>query len=121
MEPKQFLDALQTMAITLGLSFTALGALIIFIIKGLISNQLDRSLARFKIQFSKLHEMRATAISELFSMIVDVETSLRNWVYKDMPIGVSPPEVDLPSIIDQAILGFSKEGVGYCSSLTHVN
>jgi hypothetical protein len=101
MEAKDFLEAVQTMVLTLGLSFTALGALIIFIIKGLISNQLDRSLERFKIQFSKLHEMRATAISELYSVLVDVETSLRNWIYKDMPVGVDPPKVDLPTTIKQ--------------------
>ena len=68
-----------------------IGGIIVFVIKGVIGNKITKDLERFKIQFSKLHEDQASAIRELFEMIVEVEEDINNLYYKYMPIGLAPP------------------------------
>jgi len=50
----------------LGFSSTVVGGAIGFVLKGVVENQFKQNLERFKIQFSKLHEMRASVIAELY-------------------------------------------------------
>ncbi len=85
----------------LGFSSTIVGGAIGFLLKGVVENQFKQNLERFKIQFSKLHEMRAHAIAELYASIVDVEQALHDWIYKDMPIGMAAPTVDVFKAIEQ--------------------
>jgi hypothetical protein len=85
----------------LGFSSTIVGGVIAFLLKGAVENQFKQNIERFKIQFSKLHEMRAHAIAELYASIVDVEQALHDWIYKDMPVGVAPPTVDIFKAIEQ--------------------
>jgi hypothetical protein len=49
----------------------------------------------------RLQETRAELLSDLYGQIVDVAEELRAWAYKDMPIGLSPAEVNEIEIIEQ--------------------
>ena len=94
-------EELARMLALLGFSSTVVGGAIGFVLKGVVENQFKQNLERFKIQFSKLHEMRASAIVELYGSIVDVEQALHDWIYKDMPVGVAPPAVDVLKAVAQ--------------------
>ena len=49
----------------------------------------------------RLYEERAKALSQLHGQMVDIKDQLSAWVYRDMPIGLSPPAVDEHEIISQ--------------------
>jgi hypothetical protein len=49
----------------------------------------------------RLQETRANLLSDLYSQIIEVAEDLRSWAYKDMPIGLSPAEVNEVEIIAQ--------------------
>jgi hypothetical protein len=40
-------------------------------------------------------------VRELHGQLVEIEASLRAWVYRDMPIGLSPPDVDAVEVVAQ--------------------
>ncbi len=49
----------------------------------------------------RLYAERADALSQLHDQMVDTKDHLSAWVYRDMPIGLSPPAVDEHEIISQ--------------------
>lgn len=49
----------------------------------------------------RLYEERANTLGQLHSQMVDIKDQLSAWLYRDMPIGLSPPPVDEHEIIFQ--------------------
>ncbi|MFZ5841380.1 MAG: hypothetical protein ACOY3E_00655 [Pseudomonadota bacterium] len=86
-------NELLEMLATMGLSASAVGLIVAFFVRKYIENQFLKKLDQDKIRFSRLHDLRASAIAKLYEDIVQSEADLHDWVYMHMPVGVSPVEI----------------------------
>ena len=60
--------------------FSAAVAALTFIAKKLIEKSLDRSLEKYKITFSKLHNDRAEVIRAIYEKLVLMDNSMRDYM-----------------------------------------
>ncbi len=89
-----------TAFISVPIVLTVLG----FLFKSLISHQLKKELQREKILFSKLHEMRAERLSELYSLLVEIHENAMLSSYAAIGSGSDPTRADtlLSENLDEA-------------------
>jgi hypothetical protein len=86
-------DLLQSLAV-FGATGVAAGAVVAYVLRQYFEHRLSRNLEREKVTFSRLHEMRAEALADLYAAIVRSEQDLRDWVYTNMPVGIAPVRVE---------------------------
>jgi hypothetical protein len=86
-------DLLQLLAV-FGVTGLAVGAVVAYLLRQYFEHRLSRIRERDRVAFSRLHEMRAEALAELYAAIVRAEQDLRDWVYMSMPVGIDPPQVE---------------------------
>lgn len=86
-------DILQLLAV-FGATGVAAGAAVAYVLRKYFEHRLSQKLEHEKVTFSRLHEMRAEALAELYASIVRSEQDLRDWVYTHMPVGIAPVQVE---------------------------
>ena len=86
-------ELLQLVAV-FGVTGLTVGAVVAYLLRQYVEHRLSRIRERDRVAFSRLHEMRAEALADLYAAIVRAEQDLRDWVYMNMPVGIDPPHVD---------------------------
>lgn len=94
-------DILRLLAV-FGVTGVAIGAAVAYMLRQYFEHRLSIALERQKVTFTRLHEMRAEALANVYAAVVRSEQDLRDWVYTNMPVGIAPvqiaPEVVLSRI-----------------------
>jgi hypothetical protein len=90
-------DVLQFLAV-FGATGVAAGAAVAYFLRQYFEHRLSRTLERDKVTFSRLHEMRAEALADLYAAVVRSEQDLRDWIYTNMPVGLAPVRIE-PHIV----------------------